>query len=539
MNKKQPSNSELLYDVSQAADFLGVNPGTIRRWAQSKTISGVKVGVRGDWRFTKENLLQMAKGNIIPDELQEQKQLITNHASISQEADLSPTIVVPYLDWKQINDSEHFVQFYESDSFLLDSLSKFIGMGLLEGDSCIIIATKDHREEVEKRLKSYGLDLTTAQIQGQYVVLDSVETLSKFMVGDQPSAELFNPLISQLLTRVSKSGRKIRAFGEMVAYLWANGNQAGAIQLEELWNNIQKKNSFSLFCAYPINGFDKEYHSVHFSEVGTTHSSVIPSESYTSLVSEELRHREIALLQQKARSLEAEIEKRKKLEQQKDEFIALASHELKTPITSLKAFAQVLQKKCQKQKDKSSAAYLGKMDIQINKITTLIEDLLDITKIEAGKLSFHQGQFLFDDLVDEIIEEVQPTARHHKIVKKGTTGKSLVADHDRIGQVITNLLTNAIKYSPNSEKVILELSADLDSVSVSIHDFGIGISEEEQQYVFERFYREKRNGQETFPGLGLGLYISSEIIKRHNGRIWVTSKENKGSKFTFTLPLNA
>jgi PAS domain S-box-containing protein/excisionase family DNA binding protein len=258
-------------------------------------------------------------------------------------------------------------------------------------------------------------------------------------------------------------------------------------------------------------------------------------------VAEELAARaslaiENAQLYQRA---QREIEQRRKLEKQKDEFIGVASHELKTPVTSIKSFAQVLRLRFAKEGNQSAAELLGKLDVQVDKLTNLIGDLLDVTKIEAGRMQFVQEYFSFDELVNELGEELQRTTEKHLLMKEGTTGKIIFGDRERVGQVITNLISNAIKYSPKADKIVIKSSIDKGMVKLCVQDFGIGVEKDKQKKVFERFFRASGPGQETFPGLGLGLYVSSEIIKRLNGRIWVESNEKNGSTFCFVLPVES
>jgi signal transduction histidine kinase len=184
-----------------------------------------------------------------------------------------------------------------------------------------------------------------------------------------------------------------------------------------------------------------------------------------------------------------------------------------------------------------SSMLLGKMDGQINKLTALIGDLLDVTKIEGGKLQFNEDYFYFDELVSEIVEEIQRTTERHKIVRQGTAKKTVYGDRDRIGQVITNLLTNAIKYSPHADKILVKTSGGKKDVTLCVQDFGVGVPKAKQQHIFERFYRVSGDSQDTIPGMGLGLYIASEIITRQRGKIWVESTEGKGSSFCFRLPI--
>lgn len=232
-----------------------------------------------------------------------------------------------------------------------------------------------------------------------------------------------------------------------------------------------------------------------------------------------------------------DITKRKELERQKDEFIGVASHELKTPVTSIKAYAQVLQSRFEEARDMRSADLVGKMDGQLDKLTNLIADLLDVTKIQGGRLLFHETYFGFNKLAKEISEEIQRTTNRHNIQLKLGPERTVFADRDRTGQVLTNFLTNAIKYSPHSKRIALTTSVENGNIQLCVKDYGVGISKSKQKKVFERFYRISGPKEDTYPGLGLGLYISSEIVRRQGGRIWVKSEAKKGSTFCFSLPL--
>jgi len=232
-----------------------------------------------------------------------------------------------------------------------------------------------------------------------------------------------------------------------------------------------------------------------------------------------------------------DMSQRKALETQKDDFIGIASHELKTPVTSLKAYTQILQKKFEKYGDPVASQNLVKMEVQINKLSALIGDLLDVTKIESGKIVFNKNLFVFDPMVAVTVDELQLTTDKHKIRINGEVKMQVYADKERIGLVLTNFLTNAIKYSPDADKVVVHLSVDDDMVIVGVQDFGIGIPAENLATVFDRFYRVKSPKGDTYPGLGLGLYISAEIIKRHTGKVWVNSEVGKGSTFYFAIPI--
>jgi PAS domain S-box len=231
------------------------------------------------------------------------------------------------------------------------------------------------------------------------------------------------------------------------------------------------------------------------------------------------------------------IDEQKKAMDKKDEFISVASHELKTPVTSLKGFTQILQMAFEKEGNAMANSLLPKMDHQINKLTNLINDLLDVTKINRGQLRLDQEDFNFNDLVKEAVEEIQRTTQTHKIEIKLADAEMIKGDKNRIEQVIINLLSNAIKYSPNADKVIVTSARTDGHIKLCVQDFGIGIPASQQEQLFTRFFRVSDDKSNTYPGLGLGLYITSEIIKRHGGTIDFKSEEGKGSTFCFSLPV--
>ncbi len=220
----------------------------------------------------------------------------------------------------------------------------------------------------------------------------------------------------------------------------------------------------------------------------------------------------------------------------RDEFISVASHELKTPVTTLKMYTQIILKQLQEKKEEQLLAPLAKMHNQIDRLTLLINDMLNISRLQLGKLEFSENNCDIQEVIKETVENIQPNAPKHEIIIEGKIKKKVWCDKDRISQVITNLLTNAIKYSPKADKVKVILTSSKSSVTVTVQDFGIGIEKNQQNKIFTRFYRVSGPDEKTFPGLGIGLYISSEIIKRHNGKMHLESTKGKGSKFSFTIP---
>jgi PAS domain S-box-containing protein len=233
----------------------------------------------------------------------------------------------------------------------------------------------------------------------------------------------------------------------------------------------------------------------------------------------------------------SDITARMELDQRKDEFIGMASHELKTPITSLKGYTQLLKRQLEKQGIAEPVAMLDRMETQLTRLTHLISDLLDVSKIQAGQLDYVKEPIDIDALVHTIADMMQQISTTHSITIHGASHTHIEGDSDRLGQVFINLINNAVKYSPQAKHVDIFITASQNTVTVSIRDYGIGIPQEHQQKIFDRFYRVADVHKKTFPGLGMGLYISSEIVKRHGGRLWVESAEGKGATFFISLPV--
>lgn len=225
----------------------------------------------------------------------------------------------------------------------------------------------------------------------------------------------------------------------------------------------------------------------------------------------------------------------KEQEMQKDYFISRASHELKTPLTSLKGYVQILQSVHSGSSDDLLIHSLSKMDQQVNKLVSLINDLLDSTRISKGGLQVNKKNFLLADMLTDIAEDVQSSSNCEIILSAEDFNITVYGDKEKLGQVVTNLLTNAIKYSPDCAQVWIKGVRDNGSITVCIIDRGIGIDFQAQAKIFEKFYRVTGKNEETFPGLGIGLYIANEILKLHNSHIEVNSTPGEGSTFSFTL----
>jgi two-component system phosphate regulon sensor histidine kinase PhoR len=232
-----------------------------------------------------------------------------------------------------------------------------------------------------------------------------------------------------------------------------------------------------------------------------------------------------------------DIEEQKKELERKDEFISVASHELKTPLTSIKGYLQLMENQTMLT-PADTKLFISKANIAVNKLQHLINDLLDVSRIEAGKLEFDRKAIDLSNLVNNCLENNRYVYSSYNIQGEVENGIHVLGNEDRLEQVLMNLLGNAVKYSPERKDIIVKVQRNGTKGIVSVTDFGNGILPDDQPRIFERFYRSDENKYST-QGLGMGLFISSEIIREHDGKIWVQSKPGEGSVFTFTLPLIA
>lgn len=219
----------------------------------------------------------------------------------------------------------------------------------------------------------------------------------------------------------------------------------------------------------------------------------------------------------------------------RDEFISSASHELKIPVTTIKVYAQLLEDFFDRGGDEKHLDFLKKVNKQVVKLTRLINNLVESNKIYDSGIELNQSDFDFNKLIIEEISRVQSEAQKHNIVVTGYIPQNVYGDREKLAQAFNNLLDNAIKFSPDADTVEVSLENNNETVSVTVRDYGIGIKADEKEKIFKRFYRVHDNTANTFPGVGLGLYISSQIIKQHGGEITLENGSS-GCNFKITIP---
>ena len=527
------------YSVSEVAALLGVSRVSVWRWISAGRLPVSRLGHR-TVRIRREDVAQIMRSE--PG----------THAHAKRASGVHASAPAP-----QPHAIDHFVLFYEGESFLFDSVVDFIVPALQAGERGIVIATPQHRARIEERLHAANIDVSAAARDGRYLSRDAATTMSRFIVDGMPDADRFEAVVAELLD--GNPGRQVRIFGEMVALLVAHGQPEAALKLEALWNRVQEGRTFSLLCAYPMSQFGGDALSSLLTDTCEQHASVIPAERYSALQHAEERLREIAALQQKAASLEIEIARRRQVEEQlqralageraaravaeaalrmRDEFLSIASHELRTPVTVLAAQAQLMMRRVQRHGQVDTERVVNAMrtvESQADKLARLVGQLLDVSRIESGKLQLERQRTDLVQLVRQVMAAAQSLTAQHTIHLTAPVSLECEVDPLRLEQVVTNLLDNAIKYSPDGGSVELALSRPTPAaVELSVRDHGLGIAPDRRVHIFERFYQAHDGGARK--GMGLGLYVSREIIDLHGGQIRAEFPEDGGTRFVVRLP---
>jgi len=672
----QAADERRYYNIAQAAALLGVSRMSIWRWIRAGRLPVARLGHRTS-RIRREDLesLLAERGSATS-----QPRGVSDRGAVAQGPNDGDA---PHADWRAMGASAHFVQFYEADATLLDAVGEYIGAGIGAGETGIVIATGAHRAGLEERLRAAGLDMDAARADGRYVALDAAETLARFMADGEPEPARFAEVVGAVVAVAAEGGRRVRAFGEMVALLAVAGEHAAAVRLEALWNGLQQVHTFSLFCAYPLDALDEDALAMAFGDICTEHAGVIPAEGYTGLADPEARLRIIAALQQKAASLEVEVAARKLAEERlrrserelrdffenateglhwvgedgrilwanraeyellgytadeyigrpitdfhadpeviadilrrlsageelhgyearlrardgsikhvlinsnvyredgrfvhtrwftrditertraaheresllareqdaravaeaalrlRDAFLSIASHELRTPIATLKGHAQVALRRLERTgqlEPERAAEALRTIARQSDKLNRLLGHLLDISRLEAGKLTLEPRPTDISALAGQVVADARARDDRHDIALAAPPRLEAEIDPLRLEQVLVNLLDNAIKYSPNGGAIEVAVSrAAADALEISVRDRGLGVPPEKRARIFERFYQAHGEGHRS--GLGLGLYISGQIIELHGGEIRAVFPPDGGSRFVVRLPL--
>jgi signal transduction histidine kinase len=396
----------------------------------------------------------------------------------------------------------HAVQFYEDDGFLCRAVAEFLAPALTTAEPAFVIATPPHREAILAHLRDmHGCDPEMAILTGDLVVLDARDTLATFIVDGQPDAARFEARIGPILARLRR-GREdatVYAYGEMVDLLWRVGMQEGALALEAMWNTLGAGQPFSLLCGYAMSHFSDETQRAPFDAICRQHTHVAPTERYAMVADEDARQREITRLQQRAISLEAEIEHRKGLERALRQALAERAHAESDRARLLK----------RERKARGDAVDASRVDL-IAMLTAALDWVRPSADAKGIQLDLH----------------IDASARF------------VTGDAERLQQIMWNLLSNAIKFTPVAGRVDVSLDVNATVARIIVRDTGQGIAREFLPHVFDPFRQVDTGITRSRSGLGLGLAVAKYVVESHGGTVEADSPgEGHGASFTITLPV--
>jgi signal transduction histidine kinase len=386
------------------------------------------------------------------------------------------------------------------------------------------------------------------------------------MAEGQPDRGRFREAIGAAITRSAPGPRRLWIFGEMVDVLWRDGNPTAALRLEELWNELADVYSFELLCGYSMEHFSRASHADEFAAVCAQHARSIPAEVFPMVADEITREREISLLVQRARALEAELEHRRNLEQAlrdalrertraeeallaakdeaeeatraKNDFLALMSHELRTPLNAILGYQDLLEHGVGGGMSAEQRAYLSRMRSCSHQLLRLIDQVLNLSRVEATRIDLHPEPLDVLALVRDVVAMVEPGVQRKGLeieIRGEGGGYGLTTDGGTLRQILLNLLSNAVKFTPvGTIRVVVR--GDQESVTVEVHDTGIGIRPEDQERIFEPFVQLDPMRARRFGGTGLGLAVSRDLTRLLGGDLGVVSTPSVGSTFILRLP---
>jgi signal transduction histidine kinase len=491
---------------------------------------------------------------------------------------------------------DHRVQFYDSEDFLALAVANFLDEGLRGGQPLVVIATEPHRHSFANRLKLKGHDIDRVSGSGQLMLLDARDTLEKFMVGKAPDADRFRMVIGTALQSARQLGggnAVLRLYGEMVDLLWRDGNTEGALELEQLWNDLAHTYEFSLLCAYAMGNFYRSTDAEHFHSVCHHHTHVSPTERYLSSTPD-AQLLEISILEQRARALEAEVEHRKELERRlrealdarrltedalrvrerelsvllgqhqellesermarveaetatraKSQFLAVMSHELRTPLNAIAGHVQLLDMGIHGPITSEQSEALGRIARSQRHLLRLINEVLNLSRVETGRVEYAMEDVNAHETVAELLSMVEPQIEAKGLaceVKRPATPMLVRADREKLTQVLLNLLSNAVKFTPRGGRLMIDFSDHHDSAElalIQVSDTGIGVPKDKREAIFEPFVQVQTGPTRGVEGAGLGLAISRELARGMGGDVSVRSRDGGGSTFTLTLQRSA
>jgi PAS domain S-box-containing protein len=463
------------------------------------------------------------------------------------------------------DDRRHVVHFYERDEDLAGTVAQFVGEGLRSGEAAVIVASEPHCALFVDRLKAMNIDVEAARTAGALTILDASATLAKLMVHGLPDAALFKRVVGSVIESLCTRGArwvKVRAYGEMVDLLWRAGNQAGAIALEDLWNELAGQYPFDLFCAYALDGFQEAPHARGLPEVCEKHSHVSTAEAGAAgpeaagasarALAAEIAHRK--QVERTLRSTVRELRRAEKSERERADrneraaqelsdtirvnelFMGVLAHDLRAPLGAIVTAAQLMKLRDAATPDSRNTKALSRVLNSSERMSRMIEQLLDFTRLRVGGgIELEAKSADLATLVKQVVDELEGSYPECdvEVTQAGDTAGSW--DADRLGQVLSNMVANALQHGVPSAGVRVFVDGRArDAVCVQVHNMG-AIPPALIPHVFDPLTGGQRR-RDRSRGLGLGLFISKRVAAAHGGDVMVTSSEMDGTTFALSLP---
>jgi signal transduction histidine kinase len=464
----------------------------------------------------------------------------------------------------------HAVQFYEHDTFLFDTVAKFISAGLAVNERIFLIATKRHTDAFLERVDQ--LDLQRARDEGRLTVLDARATLAQFMVGDMPDRERFREMLASLMGALPDDERplRLRAYGEMVDLLAKDGNVRAAIRLEKLWHDALQERPFALLCAYLMGNFHRPSDGERLTEVCASHSHVIPTETFVTLTDPNERLREVLLLQQKGKVLKAEVEQRKRLEQALSEalrdlgkvegellgwvrreqdarqqvlssdafqerFLGIVGHDLRNPLNTILTTLRMMARR--KELAPESQARLERVVASSVRMQRMIEQLLDVARVRLPNgISISLGEARdLGPVVLKVVDEVRAANPSRNLDLRISPCRARF-DVERLEQVVWSLLTYLTAHGDALSPIHVEVHPRGANAVICMASRGLCLDGMPLPELLDCLHLEKEP-EVGMEGLTLGLYVAKRILVAHGGTVTALSSDETGTRLEAILPL--
>ena len=466
-------------------------------------------------------------------------------SNVSEGAPASP------LDADYIPEPYHIVHFYDSDSYLAETVRDFIADGLNKGEDAVVIATRQHRDDIELALSRTGINVEEARAEGRYQSFDVASTLAGLMVDGAVDEGLFETEMGGLIAGSAGEAPPVRLFGEIVTHLWNEGNVAGAIHLEDLWCSLLKVQPVALMCAYPMHAFSREGDAERFNEICSRHSRVLPTESYKQHDQQSEQLLAVAQLQQRISEDETErtgmalermqledaLKRLKELDRLRNDFVSMVVHDIRTPNAVVGAFLEILRKDWGTLDDERIDDLLARALANTDHVSRLVDDIMTASRIESGDFAYDLKPLDVTEIIYRAVgaaRAANETMRFEVFLPDGLP--PALGDEARQLQILHNLLSNAAKFSASTSCVSIAVRREGYHLRIDVQDEGLGISKADQAKLFTRFSRIESRVNPTTKGTGLGLYITKALVEGQGGTVSVTSEPGVGSTFSYTVP---